>query len=621
MDMNNSLNAPEFALDPAFYQDPSMTAFTAFEPMSASTTTMHPLDQKFPQFKQASSIEPEPSPQSASSQAPQSLSVPFESSSGEPSLDQQSSSNSTIVGLSGETDPYLLSRYRYDQYNEAAFQSIRIRKMNDGLGPDNSIPTFFTIQHNALASKAQPQERPETLERFRREVEEMVSDDVGKRLIRLFYKYVQPYFPILSREGGIFLRDEDGCRDPSTIPTGLLAALYGHALPFCAWDEKLCVDVYTPPSAEALFKIAWAACMSSLHTPSYAGLQALLLFVQRRPTNKNVSDTPFKGVMISSAVSIAQSLGLYRDPSEWPLPTWEIKQRRRLAWATYVQDKWLALNCGRMGYIPSDDWDVDMLTMDDLAEQDKFPDGYATPSPATAHHFIKLCELTVLIDDVLRDLFSVRATKALHTSFEATLEAAKPLRLRLTEWYQALPPGLLSQPTPTNSPPDPSPARRTSTQHELDGNGSLHLAYITAKIALFRAMLRPHTSATSTAAVSALRTGAVAVAREVFDFLEHLSAREMEAFWASYARTNFTIASSFILLLFVTSPDDAEAIECLELLTAWRSLLRIKSRSCDLLNLALLRLDGVFVAGMEKLIDLSPAAARAWRESGGMGKG
>jgi hypothetical protein len=86
------------------------------------------------------------------------------------------------------------------------------------------------------------------------------------------------------------------------------------------------------------------------------------------------------------------------------------------------------------------------------------------------------------------------------------------------------------------------------------------------------------------------------------------------------ARTNFTIASSFILLLFVTSPTATDAKECLSILIAWRSLLRIKSRSCDLLNLALLRLEGVFVAGIDRLIELSPSAAQAWSE-GGQGKG
>ncbi|KAK5113164.1 hypothetical protein LTR85_010982 [Meristemomyces frigidus] len=592
--------------DPALYQDPTMN-FDAFEPMSASTTTAETVHQKAHGHHHHSSVDTSPASQVA--HLPASLHLPLDSTSGEPSLDNQASSNAQIVGISGEFDPYLLSRYRYDQYNEATFQSIRMRKMNEGSGDDGSVPTFFTIAHNALASKAQPIEKNETMEGYRREVEEMVSDEVGKRLIRLFYKYVQPYFPLLTREGR-HERDAAGVREPSGVPTCILAAIYGHALPFIAWDEKLCVEVYTPPSADALFRISWLACMPVLHTPSLAVQQTMLLLLQRRPTNKHVSDTPWKWAMLSTAVSIAQALGLNRDPSDWPLPAWEIKVRKRLGWAVFVQDKWLALNFGRSSHIQADDWDIEPLTEDDFADIDR--DGPDAPAGFWGQHFIKLCELTVIVDEIVHDLFSLRATKALHGSLEATLEVAKPLRIRLTEWYQSLPAGLLPQPNPAS----PDSTRRKSLQHDLDGNGSLHLAYITAKIQLFRAMLRPRVTDSNVAAVSALRTGALAVAKEVFEFLEGLNAQELEAFWASYARTNFTIASSFMLLLFVTSPTLTDAKDCLALLNAWRSLLRIKSRSCDLLNLALLRLDGVFVAGMERLIQLSPSAAQAWSESG-----
>lgn len=519
------LHAPDFPLDPAFYNEPGM-GFDTFEPMSASTT-VNLMENSLPSLQHRNSVDTITSPPSSSSHLPISLALPFDLTSGEPSLDLQSSSNSQIVGLSGESDPYLLSRYRYDQYKEAAFQSIRIRKMTDGPGADNNIPTFFMIQHNALTAKAQPPERAETLERYRRDVEDMVSDDVGRRLIHLFYRYVQPYFPILGRESLTHPRDDEGTRNPSSVPTCLLAAIYGHALAFCAWDEKLCVEVYTPPSADALFRIAWLSVLPLLHTPSLAALQTLLLLGQRRPTNKHVSDTPFKGFIMTAAISIAQSLGLNRDPSDWPLPAWEIKQRRRLAWATYIQDKWLALNSGRPSQIQSDDWDVSPLNEEDFAEKDRNLDG---PESFSSQHFMRLCELTQIANDILRELFSIKATKALHNSLEATLEVAKPLRLRLTEWYQHLPVGLF----PQSSPQTPDNNRYQShQQHELDGNGSLHLAYITSKIELFRAMLRPRITDNNATAVSALRTGAMAVAREVFEFLEGLNARELEAFWAS----------------------------------------------------------------------------------------
>lgn len=71
-----------------------------------------------------------------------------------------------------------------------------------------------------------------------------------------------------------------------------------------------------------------------------------------------------------------------------------------------------------------------------------------------------------------------------------------------------------------------------------------------------------------------------------------------------------------MLLLFASSPNPADAKECLHLLNSWRGLLRIKSRSCDLLNLALLRLDATFVAGLDRLIELSPSALQVWLEQG-----
>ncbi|KAK0922893.1 hypothetical protein LTR91_005088 [Friedmanniomyces endolithicus] len=543
MVLTPGLGEPDFGpYDPALYQEP--LTFDEFEPVSASETPVDTVDHK-------DHGPPHRSPMNASSasiltHSPSGLNLPLDTTSGEPSLDNQASSNAQIVGMSGEIDPYLLSRYRYDQYNEATFQSIRIRKMNEASVADNSVPAFFTIAPNALASKAQPVETTDVMEQYRHEVEDMVNDDVGKRLIRLFYKYVQPYFPVLTREGR-YVRDADGIREPRTVSTCILAAIYGHALPFCAWDEKLCVEVYTPPSADALFRIAWLACQPTMHTPSLAVLQTILLLVQRRPTNKHVSDTPVKWVMMTEAVSIAQALGLNRDPTDWPLPSWEIKVRKRLAWATFVQDKWLALNFGRASHIQADDWDVPALAETDFADADR--EGPDAPAGFWGQHFAKLAELTVIVDDIMHSLFSLRATKALQGSLDATLEVAKPLRIRLTEWHHRLPAGLLplagAGVTPSS---EKETHRRKSLSHDLDGNCSLYLAYITAKIELFRAMLRPEGTDANKAAVTALRTGALTVAREVHEFLEGLNARELEAFWGSCTFSPLFIPSP-------TSPD------------------------------------------------------------------
>ncbi|KAH0429136.1 fungal specific transcription factor domain protein [Colletotrichum camelliae] len=501
------------------------------------------------------------------------------------SLDAKLNHNAQVIGLSGESDPYLLQLYQFDEKDECEFQQLRIRNM----GMDDGIPVQFMLQNNSLASRAQPGDFGASEADIRNEVLNMVSEEVGRRLLNLFWRYVQPYFPILSVE--CIMHDKNG--DPSTLPTSLAAAIYGHALPFCVFDDKLCVDVYTPPSADRLFKLAWMAALSQFHTPSLATVQTMLLLIQRRPTNRHVADTPFKWVMLADTVALAQCLGLNLDPSDWSIPPWEKRLRRRLAWAVYVQDRWLSLNFGRSSHIQECDWDVSSLGPEDFGSLSGLED-----EPAISKHFLHLASLTEIVSKIQLNMFSVKATRALSKSLEASFEVARPLRIELAQWSQDHP----------NVGEQPSQAL---PHHGLDGNGSLRLAYITAKVAVFKALLRPKSNEAPAEARAALRTGAMAVAREMYDFLAKLGPHHLEAFWHSYSRVNFAIASNFIVLLFALSPTLPDAEDALTLLTQWRSLLRIKSRSCDLLNLSLLRLDATFVAGLGKLIELTPAAAEA----------
>jgi hypothetical protein len=319
----------------------------------------------------------------------------------------------------------------------------------------------------------------------------------------------------------------NGEYDPGSFPTWLLAAVYGHALPWCIFDDQLCIEVYTPPSTDSLFRIAWSAVQPNYHTPSLSVVQTLLLLVQRRPTNKHVADTPVKWTMVTDAVSIAQSLGLNLDPSDWPLPLWEQRLRRRLAWAVFNQEKWTALNIGRSSHIMSDDWDVNPLTQDDfeLAE--------GSDDRAYSEHFIQLSALTEIVDNMLRNLFSIKATRKLCNSLDLTLEVARPLRVRLNQWYQELPPNLLS-------------TAKASYGQDLNAQGGLHLAYITAKIQLFRAMLRP-ASEPDAYATTALRTGAIAMGRELFEFVESLDTNHMEAFWPSCKSSTYQAPTRLLL--------------------------------------------------------------------------
>jgi hypothetical protein len=100
----------------------------------------------------------------------------------EPSLDVQGPSNAQLVGLSGEYDPYLLRRYLYDGNNECIFRTRRLRRV----GENDKIPVHFLIQQNKTIAKAHPAESLSSSESFRLEIKQMISDDIGKRLIKLY---------------------------------------------------------------------------------------------------------------------------------------------------------------------------------------------------------------------------------------------------------------------------------------------------------------------------------------------------------------------------------------------------------------------------------------------------
>ncbi|KAL1631002.1 hypothetical protein SLS56_004676 [Neofusicoccum ribis] len=97
------------------------------------------------------------------------------------SLDAETGHNAQIVGLSGESDPYLLRLYRFDADDQCSFQQLRIRNM----GMSDGVPVQFMVQDNSLANKAQPGDFGKSVTAIRDEVTAMVGDEIGRRLIRL----------------------------------------------------------------------------------------------------------------------------------------------------------------------------------------------------------------------------------------------------------------------------------------------------------------------------------------------------------------------------------------------------------------------------------------------------
>jgi hypothetical protein len=458
-------------------------------------------------------------------------------------LDSQSTKCARFIGETGESNPYLLRHYRYDENDECTISKLTYRRIKSSAnlnlmpGEKGEPPVVFMLADDSLAQKGEPRVEDDVLAKARSDIASMFTEQESLRLIGLFFRFVYPYFPILSKSEFF----STGSLSPSLLqilPLSLLSAMYATALPFMLYDDLLATTiVHSPPPAHQLFRISWLAVTQELHTPRLATLQACLLLLQRAPTNRYTTDTPWKTSLVGWTVSLAQILGLSRECGDWSsIPTWEMSLRKRLWYGVFIMDKWASLGAGMPSHIRMEDWDVLPITENDLdpsslnQPSNSIP-GFLEPE-SDIHHFRLLSELTMILSDIMDSYYSLRATQRTSKDFTLSLDLARPLRSRLKVWNDSLPASLaLRHPERLDS--------RGMTR--LSGNPSLSLAYIVATMTLFRALLRPLENLTSVEEEDhgivgsrlAVRAGAKECAKEVVEFVENLGRGALDAFWHS----------------------------------------------------------------------------------------
>jgi Fungal specific transcription factor domain len=473
-------------------------------------------------------------------------------------LDSQAARCARFIGETGESNPYLLRHYRYDDNDECTISKLTYRRIkstsnqNAMPGEKGEPPVVFMLADDSMAQKGEPRVEEDVLAKARADIANMFTEQEALRLIGLFFRFVYPYFPIMSKSE-LFLNGQISPSVLHTLPMSLLAAMYATALPFILYDDLLATTlVHSPPSTQQLFRISWLSVTQELHTPRLATLQACLLLLQRAPTNRYTTDTPWKTSLVGWTVSLAQILGLPKECSDWTsIPTWEMTLRKRLWYGVFIMDKWASLGAGMPSHIRSDDFDVLPLTESDFEPLSLDPNSNTIPSfldtEADCTHFRLLSELTLILSDIMDSYYSLRATQRTSKDFTLSLDLARSLRSRLKMWNDSLPPSMsLRQPERLDS----------RGMARLSGNPSLSLAYIVATMTLFRALLRPLANLTSVEEEDhgivgsrlAVRAGAKECAKEVVEFVENLGRGALDAFWHSCNSLLFRLARSFILM-------------------------------------------------------------------------
>ncbi|RLV91627.1 Transcriptional activator protein DAL81 [Spathaspora sp. JA1] len=414
-------------------------------------------------------------------------------------------------------------------------------------------------------------------------IEKLISPH-GQVLIDLYFRIIHPSYPIIHKK--VFL--EKYSRTHREFNAPLLAAIYVLAIQWWDYDPQL--NRFPKPNVEIILKIGLNNYLSEiLKRPKLSAVQAGLLLLQCKHliSDKSTKETTAQTlgssnnaadysqwVLCCQVVSLAEELGLGLNCHDWKLPKWERGLRKRLAWAVYMEDKWLSLRCSRPSHIHFNNWMVDDLQDEDFPEIEESNDGKKI--------FINLIELSKILSDMLDQLYSIRAMNDV-VDINQVLVIAKPLQLRLRNWYHSLPLEL----------------QMSSVQpRKLCSNGYLQLAYFSTELTLHRKIITIIYQQTKSGVtpppvelINVCRGAAKTRILASIEFVRDLKPEHIHSFWHSFSSANFTFIGIFIMILYISAPTREEGQFYHDQILNYRYILKMSSKVFEQASEALIELD------------------------------
>lgn len=475
--------------------------------------------------------------------------------------------SSLYVGPTSSYDINLINHIKMDNIDQIQLlPSVSLRKV----APD----VLFVLRDNFDEQVFLQQEQEVDM------VERLVYPH-GKVLIDIFFKLIHPCFPILHER--VFL--EKYSRSYRELTAPLLASIYALSIQWWDFHPKL-IGFSKPDVVQQLNEIAYRTFFQMIERPKLSIVQTGLLMLQCR------SEYPNNWVLCSALVALCEELGLGIDCQDWKLPRWERGLRRRLAWAVWTQEKWTALVESRNSHlILGRNWMVKLLTEDDFPQnspvisgsQDSISRNSMGPEGSlgnislidmspTDEDFIsgnlmfqQLVSLSVILGEIMDTFYTEGATKVT-TRIEQILKLAKPLQLKLREWYHSLPPQL---------------SMNKFVPRKFNPNATLTLAYFAAEITLHRKIISTLKQDTPKELVQVCRTAAKTRLVAAIEFVRDLKSEHINAFWYTCSTGNLMLIAIFAALLYVTAQTRDEAIVVRDYLRNYIWILRVGSKSFD----------------------------------------
>ncbi|KAH8670134.1 fungal-specific transcription factor domain-containing protein [Tricladium varicosporioides] len=406
-----------------------------------------------------------------------------------------------FVGLSGDQDPYVLRHCSFNALNCYKAPDWAILRVKGG----DDIPLHFTVTPDSHL-ETQPSWYPRT------DTEAVVRLH-SEELLKTYFEVVHTSYPLL--DPGRFV-------DPPRTGDVLRAVMYNLAAPFC-------------PTSPSNFKLLEDFVNQALPTTSQAplleSLEAALLHLHHTSSQPTTNATALHTSLhstLGSLVGLANSLGLNLSPATWSLTPSDRSRRIRIWWSLYTQDAFLSLLLGRPSYLNPENHSVPLPTLEDFSHLGLQGEEIGF---GPARMLISMSHLSVIISSLLSTFYTLAATSRLKTLPILTLlSQMSAFQDRLNTFYT-------------------SHLRPLCTAFDaslLDPSGSVILAFYTAEIVLYRAVLR--VLPMEEERYAEVRERARSVMVNVVSFTEKLHVSRLRSFW--WNRTSPLLLS----ILFFSPP-------------------------------------------------------------------
>ena len=398
-------------------------------------------------------------------------------------------------------------------------------------------------------------------------IEDLVAPH-GRALINLYFRIVHPSFPILHKK--VYLEKYE--RTHREFSPVLLAAVYILATDY--WSYSLELAGSAVPDVKSLESLAWKCLNCAIHRRKLSTVEAGLLLLQR--------PSPTSWPLTAQMLAVGQDLGLHRDCSSWDIPGWEKGLRKRLAWALFMQDKWCSLVQGRPSHISKTDWSVRPLVEQDFPENfaDENEEDGSTEVEKGRTLYTCMVSLTEILSDILISLYSGTNAEDVARQYpnETTqiLMQAKPLQIRLKEWYSQLPQCLSIE---------------RIKLRKLSSSGYLHLAYWATEITLHRCIVRTLSTCPDSDLVNICQHAATARLESAMDFVRSLRPEHWESFWYFASEFNFGLIGLFERLLSTTLISENEITASMSRLDQYLWTLKMAKKNAGFLDRSISMID------------------------------